>query len=100
LPTPARPAHNAVGLARLTRGQPRDHRLFEQVTAKCEDLAKFYQVRGMIIPSLVTRASHGPDATWQSAVQPSVKGALSWAHLTRPSVRACRPSQICDIGSR
>jgi hypothetical protein len=37
---PGRPAHNTVGTARLTCGQPRDHRLFPQVTAKREDLTR------------------------------------------------------------
>ena len=39
-PTPGTPSRNAVGPARLTCGQARDHRLFPQVTAKCEDLSR------------------------------------------------------------
>jgi hypothetical protein len=34
------PPRNTVDTPRLTRGQPRDHRLFPQVTAKCEDLTR------------------------------------------------------------
>src|SRR5258708_621958 len=38
LPIPARPAHNTVATARLTRGRHPDHATNGQLTPKCEDL--------------------------------------------------------------